>query len=205
MRLVEAAQKAGTPLRAGHHRRYSPLIQKAKTIIDSGRLGKIVAVHGAFWVMKPEDYFDAAWRREKGAGPILTNLIHDVDLFRYLCREVIAVQVMESNARRCNSVEDTAAILLRFVNGAIGSMDISDSIVAPWSWELTTGENPAYPQQDQFCYLVGGTHGSLAVPQLEIWENPDKRSWLEPLTRDSAAYVLKIRSKSRSVTFAKSS
>jgi predicted dehydrogenase len=147
------------PLLVGHHRRYNSMIQKAKTIIDSGRLGRIVAVHGAFWAMKPDDYFDVAWRREKGAGPILINLIHDVDLFRFLCGEIIAVQAMESNAVRGNPVEDTAAILLRFANGAIGSLTVSDSIVAPWSWELTTGENPAYPRQDQFCYLIGGTHG----------------------------------------------
>jgi predicted dehydrogenase len=88
------------------------MIREAKTIIDSGRVGKIVAVHGAFWTMKPESYFDVAWRREKGAGPVLINLIQDLDLLRFLCGEVIAVQAMESNARRGNPVEDTAAILL---------------------------------------------------------------------------------------------
>jgi predicted dehydrogenase len=139
--------------------------------------------------MKPDNYFDVAWRREKGAGPVLINLIHDVDAFRFLCGEVIAVQAMESNAHRGHSVEDTAAILLRFANGAIGSLDVSDSIVAPWSWELTSGENPVYPQQqDQFCYLIGGSHGSLTIPQLEVWENPGRRSWYEPLARDRAPY-----------------
>jgi predicted dehydrogenase len=67
-------------------------------------------------------------------------------------------------------------------------VDVSDSIVAPWSWKLTAGENSIYPQQDQFCYLIGGTHGSLTIPQLEIWENRGPRSWCEPLTRDRAAY-----------------
>jgi hypothetical protein len=67
---------------------------------------------------------------------------------------------MESNACRGNPVEETAAILLRIANGAIGSPDVSDSIVAPWSWELTAGENPIYPQQDQFCYVIDG----LMVP-----------------------------------------
>lgn len=183
-RLVEAAEKAGVPLLTGHHRRYNPMIRKAKEIVESGRLGQVLALHGTFWLMKPDDYFDALWRREKGAGPVLLNLIHDVDLFRYLCGEVVSVQAQMSNAVRGHAVEETAVILLRFASGVLGTVTVSDSIVAPWSWEMTTGENPAYPQQDQGCYQIGGTHGALTIPQLEIWSNPGKRSWWEPLLRE---------------------
>ncbi|WP_342360916.1 Gfo/Idh/MocA family oxidoreductase [Terrarubrum flagellatum] len=187
--LVEAAEKAGAPLLVGHHRRYNPMIQKAKEIIDSGRLGRVLTLHGQFWLMKPDDYFDVGWRREKGAGPILLNLIHDVDLFRYLCGDVISVQAHESNAVRGNAVEETAVILLRFANGVLGTVNVSDSVVAPWSWEMTTGENPAYPQQDQSCYMIGGTHGSLTIPQLEVWSNAGKRSWWEPLQRERVPFT----------------
>lgn len=183
-RLVEAAEKAGVPLLTGHHRRYNPMIRKAKEIVESGRLGQVLALHGTFWLMKPDDYFDALWRREKGAGPVLLNLIHDVDLFRYLCGEVVSVQAQMSNAVRGHAVEETAVILLRFASGVLGTVTVSDSIVAPWSWEMTTGENPAYPQQDQGCYQIGGTHGALTIPQLEIWSNPGQRSWWEPLLRE---------------------
>ena len=179
-RLVEAAGKARVPLLIGHHRRYNPMIARARDIIASGRLGRIVAVHASFWLMKPDDYFDIPWRRQVGAGPILTNLIHDVDLLRHLVGEVAAVQAITSNAIRGNAIEETAVILLRFANGALGTVTISDSIVAPWSWEQTTGENPAYPMTDQSCYQIGGTHGSLNLPKLDVWTNPDKRSWWEP-------------------------
>jgi len=50
----------------------------------------------------------------------------------------------------------------------------------PWSWEHTTGENPVYPHADQTCYQIGGTHGSLSVPRLELWTNGDRRGWWEP-------------------------
>ncbi|WP_449255455.1 Gfo/Idh/MocA family protein [Bosea sp. (in: a-proteobacteria)] len=188
-RLVAAAERAGVPLLTGHHRRYNPMIVKAKEIVDSGRLGRVLALHGQFWLMKPDDYFEAAWRREEGAGPILLNLIHDVDLFRYLCGEVVSVQALGGNAVRGHAAEETAAILLRFASGAIATVTVSDTIVAPWSWELTTGENPAYPQQDQSCYQIGGTHGSLTIPQLEIWSNRDRRSWWEPLLRERVPFV----------------
>jgi predicted dehydrogenase len=181
--LVEAAERAGVPLLVGHHRRYNPLIAKAKQIIESGRLGRLVAVHGMFWLMKPDDYFDVAWRREKGAGPVLVNLIHDIDMFRHLCGEIVAVQAIESNAVRGHAVEDTAAIVLRFASGVLATFSVSDSVVAPWAWELNSAENLAYPQQpDQFCYMIGGTHGSLALPRLDVWNHPGLRSWWEPLT-----------------------
>jgi predicted dehydrogenase len=188
-RLVDAAEKSGAPLLVGHHRRYNPMIRKAREIVDSGRLGRLATVHGACWLVKPDDYFAPAWRREKGAGPVFLNLIHDVDLLRYLCGEIISVQADESNAIRGNLVEDTAVILLRFANGVLGTLSVSDCVVGPRSWELTAGENPAYPRQDQSCYEIGGTHGSLTIPQLEIWSNPFKRGWWEPLARERAPFV----------------
>jgi predicted dehydrogenase len=141
--LVDAAERKGVPLLTGHHRRHNPMIQRAKAEIDSGRLGRLVSVHGMFWLLKPDDYFDLAWRREKGAGPVLLNLIHDVDLLRYLVGEVETVQAARSNRVRGNEIEDTAVIILRFANGALGTVNVSDTIQAPWSWEFTTGENPA--------------------------------------------------------------
>jgi predicted dehydrogenase len=74
-RLVEAATRAGVPLAVGHHRRHNPLVAAAKAEIEGGALGRIVAVHGMFWLFKPDDYFDVAWRRQPGAGPLAVNLI----------------------------------------------------------------------------------------------------------------------------------
>lgn len=180
IRLVEAGEKAGVPVLTGHHRRHNPMIQRAKAIIDAGKLGRIVTVHGFFWLMKPDDYFDIPWRRELGAGPVLMNLAHDIDLLRYLCGEVETVQAFQSNAVRNNAVDETTVVILKFASGALGTVNVSDTVVAPWSWEQTTGENPAYPHTDQTCYHIGGTHGSLSVPRLELWTNEARRSWWEP-------------------------
>ena len=186
--LVEAAEAAGVPLLAGHHRRHNPMIQAAKRAIDAGCLGQVIVVQGMCWFFKPDDYFDVGWRREKGAGPVFLNLIHDVDNLRYLCGEVASVQALESNAVRGNAVEETAVILLRFAGGALGTVTVSDTVVAPWSWELTTGENPAYPHTQEACYQIGGTHGSLTIPQLDLWRNRDKRSWTQPIAPERLAY-----------------
>ncbi len=179
--LVEAAEAAGVPLAVGHHRRHNPLITRAKTLIDEGALGRIAAVHGSTWLMKPDDYFDIDWRRQPGAGPIYINLIHDVDLLAHLCGPIVRVQAMESNAVRGFAVEDTAVILLRFASGALGTVTLSDTAAAPWSWEQTARENPDYPTTGQDCYRIAGTHGALALPDLALWRHPEARSWFAPI------------------------
>jgi predicted dehydrogenase len=187
-RLVEAAESAGVPLLVGHHRRHNPLLQAAKRALDGGRVGKVLAAHAMCWFFKPDAYFDIAWRREKGAGPVFLNLIHDVDSLRYLCGEVVSVQALEASTVRGNPVEETAAVLLRFASGALGTLSVSDSIVAPWNWELTSGENPVYPHTDEFCCQIGGTHGALAIPSLDLWGYPGERSWIEPVTVGKVGY-----------------
>jgi len=187
--LVAAGTKAGVPILIGHHRRHNPMIQAAKRVLDSGRLGKVLTVQGTFWVAKPDDYFDVDWRRQEGAGPTFINLIHDVDLFRYFFGEVEAVHAMESNSARKHLIEDTAVILLRFASGVLATLNASDAVASPWSWEMTSRENPAFPQQDQFCYQIGGTSGSLAIPQLAIWTHASKPDWLERLVKEHVPFT----------------
>jgi len=183
--LVEAGEAAGVPVLTGHHRRYNPLIVAAKSMIESGRIGKPVSVNGMFWLAKPDDYFDVAWRRELGAGPVFVNLIHDIDLLRHLVGEVVSVQAQTANSARGHAVEETAVVLLEFANGALGTVNISDTIPAPWSWELTSGENPAYPPTDQACYMIGGTEGALELPRLRLWRHEGKRSWWSPIVAET--------------------
>ena len=90
---------------------------------------------------------------------------------------------MTSSKARGFAVEDTAGLLLKFASGAIGTVTLSDATPAPWSWELSSGENAAYPKQDQPCYLFAGTKGSLSVPTMELWSYPGEGGWYAPLSR----------------------
>lgn len=183
-RILAALEQSGTPVLVGHHRRHNPIIQRAKADIDAGRLGTIVAITGQFWLYKPDDYFEANWRAQPGAGPLMINLIHDVDLLRYLCGDIVEVQSMRSNATRGFTVEDTAAVLLRFANGALGTFSLSDTAAAPWSWEMSSAENPIYPHTGGACYTIGGTHGALSIPDLKLWSHDDQRGWWCPISSE---------------------
>ncbi|MBK5011517.1 Gfo/Idh/MocA family oxidoreductase [Pseudomonas sp. S60] len=181
--LVEASRRTGVPVLVGHHRRHNPLIAKAHQVIGDGALGRLINVTAMWQLQKPDSYFDTAWRREPGAGFLLTNLIHDLDLLRYLCGEVVQVQAFTRNDVRGFANEDSAAVLLQFENGALGSLTGSDAVAAPWSWELDSGESPVYPRQpDQPCYLLAGTRGSLSIPQLKHWHYAQAGAgWHTPL------------------------
>ncbi|MDA5095828.1 Gfo/Idh/MocA family oxidoreductase [Aliiroseovarius sp. KMU-50] len=186
-KLVEAAEKRNVPLLVGHHRRHNPLIRKAHEVVSGGEIGDVRAVHVNCWFYKPDDYFDTApWRKKLGAGPISVNLVHDVDLIRYLCGEVVSVQGQATPSARGFENEDVAAALLRFENGAIGTITVSDSVVSPWSWELTSREYPIYPPTPESCYMIGGSRGSLSVPDLRLWSHHGGvQDWWTPISATS--------------------
>lgn len=182
-RLVDSAEKHQVHLLVGHHRRHNPLVQKARAIVQGGAIGDLVGVMATFALLKPDDYFNVTWRREAGGGPILTNLIHDIDNLRFICGEIASVYAIASNKTRGFAIEDSACISLQFANDALGSVFVSDTTPAPWSYEMTSGENPIYPQQNADCYRFLGTKGSLAFPSLKLWtyEQPGRDGWWEPL------------------------
>lgn len=180
-RLVAAAERAGVPLLVGHHRRHNPILAAARAALREGRLGRLATVTALVQFLKPDPYFDTAWRREPGGGPVLINLIHAIDDLRFLVGEIAALQAFASNALRGFPVEDSAVVNLRFANGALGTITSSDSAAAPWSWELTSGEYAAYPQSREDCYLVAGTEGALAIPSLRTWRYDGERGWNRPL------------------------
>jgi len=180
-RLVQRVKETGARVLIGHHRAHSPIMAKACEAIASGQLGQLVAVMGSATFLKPDHYFaDAPWRREPGAGPILLNMIHEVHNLRMMCGDIVAVQAFASHATRGFAVEDTVSINLRFASGVLGTFLLSDTAACARSWEQTSRENKAYASyDDEDCYVVTGTNGSLSVPtmRLKTYPRPEDRSW----------------------------
>jgi predicted dehydrogenase len=180
-KIVAMVAATGAKVLIGHHRAHSPIMAKAKEVIDSGKLGKLVAFMGSAAFFKPDHYFtDAPWRKELGAGPILINMIHEVHNLRMLCGDIVAVQAFGSNAIRGFPVEDTVAINLRFANGVLGTFMLSDTAASAKSWEQTSQENKSYASyDDEDCYVITGTKGTLSVPTMRLknYVNDEDRSW----------------------------
>ena len=171
--IVEAARKAGIVALVGHHRRYYPAVREARRILAEGGIGRLVGATVVWVTLKSDDYFVPDWRRAPGAGPLMNNLVHEVDLLRFICGEITEVTTRASNAVRGFAVEDSAAVVLGFANGALATALISDAAVSPWSFEMATGESlqVAYTGENTMRFM--GTEGSLEFPNLVLWRARD--------------------------------
>jgi predicted dehydrogenase len=185
-KLVESARENNVRLLVGHHRRFNPLVETTCRAIKQGKIGKLVAVSVLWVLLKPLDYFQIDWRKQPGGGPVLINLIHDIDNLRYICGEIKRVYAEISSGVRGFEVEDTASVSLRFSDGAVASMVVSDCVPSNWSYEATTGENPYYFRTNDNCYLFFGTEGSLAFPDMRVvrYEDPQQAGWQYPLATE---------------------
>ena len=130
--------------------------------------------------LKPTSYFDLDWRRQVGGGPVLINLVHEIDLIRFMFGEIHSLQALSSNAVRGFAVEDTAAVLLRFHSGAIGTISVSDTAVSPFSWDLASGEfdlmlgtSDRMKRQKVSTHVFAGTEGSVTLPTLDYYNYRD--------------------------------
>jgi predicted dehydrogenase len=87
VRVVQAAERAGRILQIGHVLRYTPFYTRVHEIVESGRLGRILAVdmkeHVAYWHMT-HSYVRGKFRNRSIAAPIvLAKTCHDLDLLAW--------------------------------------------------------------------------------------------------------------------------
>jgi predicted dehydrogenase len=175
--IVAAAQEAGVTALVGHHRRFYPAVRQAREIVTGGGIGRFVGASVIWATLKSDDYFVPDWRRAPGAGPIMNNLSHEVDLFRYICGEIVEVSTRTSNALRGFAIEDSAAVLIAFADGALATVFLSDAAVSPWCFEMATGESLQIAYSGENTMRFFGTRGALEFPNLVLWHGHDPASF----------------------------
>ena len=125
-RAVAAARRAGVLLQVGFHRRFDRDFMRAKSSIDRGDLGEIYTFFGSMRDMQPPPPSEVA-----GTAQALLHdaACHDLDAARWLVGEIDEVTTfgatLASKPLREIGQIDHAVTVLRFVGGAIGTIDNS--------------------------------------------------------------------------------
>jgi len=128
--IIEAEKRhPGLKLKFGFNHRYHGGIQEAKRIVESGRLGKILWMRGVYGKSGGAE-FEREWRSNKemvGAGILLDQGIHMLDLFHFFCGEFVEVKSMVTTAHWDIDVEDNAFALLRDTRSRIAMLHSSST------------------------------------------------------------------------------
>ncbi len=129
--LQQAAQKSGSRILVGFQFRYHPTLNKARELIQSDALGKILTVHAHWGEYLPqwhpwEDYRQSYAARADLGGGVIVTLTHPFDYLRYLIGDVESLWSFNGHISPLEiDVEDTAEIGLKFKNGAIGGVHLN--------------------------------------------------------------------------------
>ena len=127
-RMQEAErQNPGTKLMFGFNHRYHPGVLKAKAIVDSGRMGKVIALRGLYGKSGGKN-FSKSWRNDfetSGGGILLDQGIHMLDLFNIFLGGFTSVKSFLSNSQWGFEVEDNAVIILKNDKDQLGMLHSS--------------------------------------------------------------------------------
>ena len=130
---------------------------------------------------KPDEYFlDGPWRKKKiSGGPVLINMIHEIDVLRYTFGEIERVYTEVSNKIRKFEAEDSVSVTIRFKEGALATILMSDTVPSLWGHDYNMGEIPIFYKIKGEAYTFMGIKASLAVPGMKkvYYPDPSRVGW----------------------------
>lgn len=172
--------------------RFSPAIQAVKQALEEKRLGKVVSASLAMKYWRDSAYYASSnWRGTwamDGGGALMNQGIHGVDLLQYLAGPVCRLTAVCKTQTKKIEVEDSAAAVLEFENGAVGTL------------EGSTTCRPGYPRRLEIC----GDLGSVVLEEEDIlrWDVPGEAPTLprhescaaaDPSAIDSSGHERQLR------------
>ena len=120
--------KAGVRLFVVKQNRFNSTLQLVKRQLQAGRFGQLVMVAvNVFW-QRPQTYYDQdSWRGtwEFDGGALMNQASHYIDLLDWLVGPVESMSASIATLGRSAEVEDTAALQMRWRNGALGTMAVT--------------------------------------------------------------------------------
>ncbi len=122
--MIAVCKTAGVQLMTAFPCRYSPVVERMKSVVDSGVAGKILAFRGTNRGRNPGGWFID--KTLSGGGAMMDHTVHVTDLMRWILQdEVKEVYAEISNGISHEAFDDVAFLSMSFVKGAFGTLDAS--------------------------------------------------------------------------------
>lgn len=111
--MVAKAREMGVCYGIDLNHRFTPAARLAKKWVDEGRLGHLLFINMAMWIMNPAE--SSPYYHLKALHP------HTIDVLRYFCGDIEAVHCFATKAPG-RQIWSTAQFNMRFKNGVVGSL-----------------------------------------------------------------------------------
>ncbi len=134
--LIQLANQRSVHLAVGHVERFNPAVMALKRLLARGELGTIFSLHARRLGPFPP--------RIRDVGVTLDLATHDLDAMRYLVAEEVAHVYAETQQRVHQQHEDLLLGVVRFVNGALGVLDVNWLTPSKVRELTVTGERGMY-------------------------------------------------------------
>ena len=111
--MVALAREKGLCFGVDLNHRFTPAARLARQWMDDGRVGKLLFINMSMWIQNPRE--SSPWFQIKALHP------HTVDIMRYYCGDIEAVQCFALKAPG-RTIYSTAQFNMRFKNGCLGHL-----------------------------------------------------------------------------------
>jgi predicted dehydrogenase len=134
-RMVEAVEHARVKTQVGFMFRFGAGIERLKELVTSGEAGPLGLMSARYFC----NSLHAPWWRDRGksGGQLVEQIIHMVDLMRYLMGDAISVYSRQENLFHRDvpdyTVEDVSATVFGFPGGAMGVIYATNGAI-PGKW-----------------------------------------------------------------------
>ena len=198
--MLEASRTHDKKIGVICQRRWYPPARRVKEAIDSGKIGTPVfgTVNMLGW--RDKDYYDSdPWRGTwpgEGGGVLVNQAPHQLDLLQWYMGEIEDLYGLWSNLNHPYiEVEDTANAILKFKNGAVGNIIVSNSQKPGIYGKVHVhGENGASAgvQTDGGAMFIAGMSNILEPPVNDLWTIPGEEKMLEEWKRQDSEFFLSL-------------
>lgn len=199
-KMIAACKHAGVKLGVVSQRRWYEPVKRVKKAIDAGKIGKPVfgTVNMLGW--RDRAYYDTdEWRgtwEMEGGGVLVNQAPHQLDILLWYMGEIDEVYGQWKNLNHPYiEVEDTALAIVKFKNGGIGNIIVSNSQKPGIYGKVHVhGENGASVgvQTDGGAMFIAGMSNILEPPVNDIWSVPGEETFLDKWSEQDSKHFNSI-------------